>query len=128
MVSWLELTNPVGRLAPFQRTTELGTKPLPFTASTRLPLSARTLYAGTFGGGVFAIQQVEPSPTPTPTSPRTPTSTPTGPPIALSGGGGCTLTPRGAADSDLLAYLLVPAALSLLRVRRRTVRVTRPGR
>ena len=79
------------------------------------PLTANTLYAGTFGSGIFAIQQVEASPTPTTT--QRPTNTPTATPIA-GGGGGCTVTPRDAGEGYRSAYLLVPI-LVLSRARRR---------
>lgn len=41
--NWVLLTKVVGRLVPFQRTTEPLTKPLPVAVSVKAPLPARTL-------------------------------------------------------------------------------------
>ena len=71
------------------------------------PTNPRKLFAGTFGGGVFDIEQIEPSPTPSAT--RIPTTRPS------ESEGGCTATPIHRAGSAL--WLLVPM-LALLRARR----------
>jgi len=94
------------------------------------PTTPTTLYAGTAGGGVFAIEQVQPSLTPTPTATPavtpsatpTPTVTPTQTPTLTSqaggGDGGCTMAPRD--NNGATWWLLVPA-LPLLRARRSVV-------
>jgi hypothetical protein len=55
--SWVGLTNVVGLVLPFQRTTEVETKPLPFTVSVKSAPAAcavagdRLLRVGTGGAG-----------------------------------------------------------------------------
>jgi len=64
------------------------------------PITPRRVYAGT-GGGVFAIEQIAPTPTPTPTPTATPTAGGGG-----DDGGGCSVTPN---VGGVAWWLLVPA-------------------
>ena len=73
------------------------------------PIQPSRLYAGAAGGGVFAIEQVEPSPTPT----ATPTAT-----SQPGDGGGCAVMPGPTGEGHLFPWPLVPF-LAWLRARRR---------
>src|SRR5437899_108784 len=64
-VSWLALTNVVGRLLPFQFTVEPTTKPLPLTVREKAPLPAAAedgVSALMAGGGVVPPSEVRHAP------------------------------------------------------------------